>query len=64
MSTDGKLVSLSSSNFKFLSDNVVNDPETAVKYQLIGAVKYEFPREWLADKHYHMMAFIADEKSD
>lgn len=64
MSTDGKSVSLSSSNFKFLSDNIVDDPETAVKYQLIGAVKYEFPREWLADKHYHMMAFIADEDSD
>lgn len=63
MSTDGTLLSLSSSNFKFLESDIVPDPKTAEKYKLLDAVKYEFPREFLADKHYHMMAFISDETS-
>ncbi|AHJ86996.1 baseplate wedge subunit [Salmonella phage STP4-a] len=63
MSTNGTEVFISSSNFKFLNDQIVQDPDTALKYDLLGAVKYEFPREWLSDKHYHMMSFRADEKS-
>lgn len=63
MSTDGVELSISSSNFKFLESDIVDDPKTQIKYGLIGAVKYEYPREWLADKHYHMMAFISTEDS-
>ncbi|QQG32069.1 baseplate wedge subunit [Citrobacter phage CkP1] len=59
MSTNGEEVFISSSNFKFLPSQIVDDPETATKYDLIGAVKYEFGREWLSDKHYHMMSFRA-----
>jgi hypothetical protein len=64
MSTNGTEVFISSSNFKFLPSQIVNDPETAAKYELLGAVKYEFSREWLSDKHYHMMSFRTDEKSN
>lgn len=63
MSTDGKEIFISSSNFKFLPENIVDDPETKDKYGLLGAVKYEFTREWLSDKHYHMMSFRANESS-
>lgn len=63
MSTNGKEIFISSSNFKFQKDQIVDDPETADKYQLLGAVKYEFPREWLSDKHYHMMSFRSNKDS-
>lgn len=64
LSTDGSALFLSSSNFKFLDTQIVDDPETTTKYDLLGAVKYEFPSEWLSDKHYHMMNFVADESSN
>lgn len=64
ISTDGKEIFISSSNYKFLSENIVQDPETVTKYGLLGAVKYEYNREWLSDKHYHMMSFRAAEDSE
>lgn len=63
MSTDGREIFFSSSNFKFLDSQIVQDPETVEKYGVVAAVKYEFPREWLADKHYHMMTYRAGEDS-
>jgi hypothetical protein len=64
MSTDGVELYISSSNFKFLESDIVDDPETQSKYGLLRAVKYEYPREWLADKHYHMMIFASNEESN
>lgn len=63
LSTNGTEIFFSSSNFKFLDSNVVPDPDTAAKHGLLGAVKYEYTREWLSDKHYHMMSFRTNSKS-
>lgn len=63
LSTNGTQVFFSSSNFKFLDVNIVPDVELQAKYGLLGAVKYEYTREWLSDKHYHMMSFRSDESS-
>lgn len=64
LSTNGKELFFSSSNYKFLDKNVVPDPELAQEHKLLGAVKYQYDREWLSDKHYHMMSFRAGKESN
>ena len=64
LSTSGVELFISSSNYKFLEENIIPDPETAIKNELLGAVKYQYGREWLSDKHYHMMSFRATKETD
>lgn len=59
MSTDGKEIYFSSSNFKYT--RIVEDDEIAGKYpgKATQGVKVEHFQEYSHDKHYHMMSYRA-----
>lgn len=63
MSTDGIELFFSSSNFKYL--DIIKDQETIDENPgLIDALKYVPVKEFLHDKHYHMMSFRSNESSN
>lgn len=63
MSCDDKEIFISSSNFKVLQEDIVEDPETVAKYpnEVNHAVKILEDEQWIHDKHLLMMTFRANE---
>ncbi|AND75830.1 baseplate wedge subunit [Escherichia phage WG01] len=63
MSTDGEELFFSSSNFRY---EVEVDSELPLEYPEIvtSAVKYVKDEQWIHDKHYLMMSFRSNSKSD
>ncbi len=62
MSCDDKEIFISSSNYKVLSENIIEDTELPTKYPefVTNAVREEYVQQWIHDKHYLMMSFRAN----
>ncbi|WJJ54804.1 baseplate wedge initiator [Acinetobacter phage AB1I1M-1] len=62
MSCDDKEIFISSSNYKILPQDIVDDPETVAKYpnEVNKAVKALYEPQWIHDKHLLMMSFRAN----
>lgn len=62
MSCDEKEIFISSSNYKVIESDIVDDPDTVAKYpdQVNAAVKNLYEPQWIHDKHLMMMSFRAN----